>query len=191
MADVNVAICVRSSDGKLIAIDPNCSDVELPACMNASGELYVYHADCEGEGPEPLNDGWFKVCRAPAGGLQITIPDDCCAIAPCCSEQAFIMTLILDLGGECSRTVPYDMVQDDYCYWFSNQAGSGCCGSHSLWVKTDYSHWEVFGFALDRYSNCSQVYAESYQTFDCDGLNSVHTAFGYFPAATITVEPVA
>ncbi|HUU94525.1 MAG TPA: hypothetical protein VM487_02210 [Phycisphaerae bacterium] len=78
MANVDVPICLRQSDGKLIAIDANCDDVELPVCMNAStGLLWVYHADCDGVGE---SDGWFQVCRAAGGGLQITIPDDCCGL---------------------------------------------------------------------------------------------------------------
>jgi len=76
MANVNVPICLRSSDGKLIAIDTNCNDVQMPACLNAiDGKLWIYHTYCDGIGG---SDGWYQLCPAAGGGLQITIPDDCC-----------------------------------------------------------------------------------------------------------------
>ena len=75
MANQVITGCIRQSDGKLIFIDPACSDVELPACLDAAGKLQVYHADCDGVGG---SDGWFDVCVGTGGLLQITIPDNCC-----------------------------------------------------------------------------------------------------------------
>ena len=85
MANVDVPICLRSSDGKRIAIDANCESVQLPVCMNATtGLLWVYHAYCDGVGE---SDGWYQVCRAAGGGLQITIPDDCCGELECARDS--------------------------------------------------------------------------------------------------------
>ena len=107
MADVDVPICLRSSDGKLIAIDANCEDVELPVCVNATdGQLWIYHADCDGVGE---SDGWFQVCGAAGGGMQITIPDDCCEEPPPCNE------IICTCSGPGEGATSYCQVYDANC----------------------------------------------------------------------------
>jgi len=122
MADVTVTICRRVSDNKLIAVDANCSDVELDTCRNATtGALMVYHVDCDGQGPEPLNDGWFTVCRKADGGLQITIPDNCCGCADAnCSSGSPAAQYRL-LGSDFDATVTVQGY--DPCVW----AGSVDC----------------------------------------------------------------
>ena len=67
--------CIRQSDGKLTFTDTAC-EVTLPACLGASGQLLVYHADCDGVGE---SDGWFEVCLTTEGLLQITVPE-CCVV---------------------------------------------------------------------------------------------------------------
>lgn len=77
MADQNIVGCLRQSDGKVIFTDTECGDLVMPACINASGEVYVYHENCDGfEG----SDGWYQACLNESGQLQITIPDDCCTL---------------------------------------------------------------------------------------------------------------
>ena len=76
--------CLRQSDGQLTFTDTSC-DVELPACLGASGQLLVYHEDCDGVGE---SDGWFEVCLNADGTLQIEIPD-CCECCPATITTSF------------------------------------------------------------------------------------------------------
>jgi len=75
MADQNIIGCLRQSDGKVIFTDTKCDDLVMPACINASGELYVYHESCDGHNG---SDGWYQACLNGSGQLQIAVPEDCC-----------------------------------------------------------------------------------------------------------------
>ena len=170
MADIDLPICLRSVDGKLIAIDANCEDVELPVCMDATGTLQVYHADCDGQAPLPLNDGWFQVCRAAGGGLQITIPDDCCI--GCCGEVPF--TLIYDFGNGAAGSIelPYGGIFSGYCWWRKD----ACCALYYLLrVATDFSWWDC-SIAGVAWQHCYSTHLDPIGVFDCDGVNSYATA---------------
>ena len=209
MADVNVPICLRSSDGKLIAIDANCSDVELPACMNASGELYVYHADCDGQAPDPENDGWFKVCRAAGGGLQITIPDDCCggfgdceycAVNPPCDQyrlqaSAWSGTDDWDNPIEFSA-IDTVITRTDVCEWRGTATPAPCCsGENILWA--DITDWHLnmtwFSYYADRAPHCANNCLQwiintgwTQGTFDCHDVNTKNSITGDYDYCCVT-----
>jgi len=75
--------CIRASDGRLRFQDTNC-DHELLACLDTAGQMWVYHADCDGVGE---SDGWFQVCTEPTDGtLYILVPDDCCNQCDVCTR---------------------------------------------------------------------------------------------------------
>jgi len=167
MADVDLAICLRSVDGKLIAIDANCEDVELPVCVNATdGQLWVYHAGCDGVGE---SDGWFQVCRAADGSLQITIPDNCCG---CCGEIDFDYSIVFQYLASYNATLTYVGVVGGYCIW---QSGDGCCIADKLSVQQDYSTWSFDGF-VPTVLECYTTTINSVD-FDCSEPNTINDTF--------------
>jgi len=179
MANVNVPICLRQSDGKLIAIDANCSNVQLPACVNATdGQLWVYHASCDGVGG---SDGWFQVCRAAGGGLQITIPDNCCA-DQCCSGGDYVIGLDFGGGVQGSRTVSYDYSSGYWCFY----AGSGqpCDPLTRLTVEIGRLDWGVYGFVVIGESMYAFHTLVLEADFDCSGHNA--STVGYTRARVMT-----
>lgn len=75
--------CLRASDGRLRFQDTSC-ERELLACIDAAGQAWVYHADCDGVGE---SDGWFQVCTdATDGRFYVLVPDDCCNACEFCTR---------------------------------------------------------------------------------------------------------
>jgi len=114
MANVDVIGCLRTSDRKLVFVDANCSSVVLPACKNAAGELWVYHASCDGVGG---SDGWFRVCRNASGQMQITIPDDCCGGYAPGDCRDFHLTYYVSFKTYPPVAVIWDSFVDGWCTW--------------------------------------------------------------------------
>jgi len=182
MADVNVPICLRQSDGKLIAIDANCESVELPVCMNAStGVLWVYHADCDGVGE---SDGWYQVCTAAGGGLQITIPDDCCGV-PCISCPGEVVPcnqyeiqIPAYTGSPSHPAVVAVVTRDDVCHWTGDaDPPTSCAVSCVLHYSGGWKIVVAWSYYVAPY-NWEWRLLYTLPSFDCLAVNYYTSAVG-------------
>jgi len=172
MANVYVYGCLRQSDGKIVFVDANCSDVQLPLCVKTNGELWVYHADCDGYAG---SDGWYLVCVS-TSGLRITIPDDCCM----CGDYADSYDIEW-LGETDTVTRSADPYAHEFgsCYWVGEYHGcpGGFDARSQLNIDPDTGFW-LAGIATVTgsfyFSGLTAVPVEV--AFDPDGANGANAS---------------
>jgi len=215
MANISRLVCVKSAGGSLLVVDPACNSVELPACVAADGTLQVYHADCDGQAPLPLNDGWFQVCVDANGKLSVTIPDDCCPggfgdcthcdVNPPCDEYRIQVPAWSGYDGWSQEighpAIDVTAIRTDVCTWEVAASPAPCCAG-TVFINYDLYGWHIYVTWFSYYEEPRTPWCDNHCLqwavnrgwsgdpidFDCHDVNSYSSRVNYYYCCTTPAD---